>query len=209
MATSTGRRILAGVTLAAVAGVGALGIAAISPLGVAGAHEATPGSSSGEATSNTRPGRGEVMDGVLRGLVVDGTIDQAQANEIAAAFTAKASELREQFGKGGGGLNGHRGEGVDAAAKALGMDAAALKAALKDDKTLAQVADAQGVDVQVVIDALVTEADTRIDAAVADGRLDAANADEAKAKVAEKIAERVNNPGEGRLRGRLRERVGG
>lgn len=200
MAASRGRRVLAGVTLAGVAGVGVLGVASINPLGVAGAQDApTP---SGQATSNERPGRGEVLGEVLDGLVADGTIDQGQADKITEAFKAKAQELREQFGRGGTGIGGHRGEGLDAAATALGMDPTELKDALKGGQTLAQVAESKGVDVQVVIDALVAEATSRIDEAVAAGRIDAARGDELKAKLTERITTQVNTPREDRRPGR-------
>ena len=42
------------------------------------------------------PGRGEILDEVLSGLVADGVIDQGQADAVAAALQAKADELREQ-----------------------------------------------------------------------------------------------------------------
>ncbi len=42
------------------------------------------------------PGRGEVLDEVLSGLVADGVIDQGQADAVAAALEAKVEELREQ-----------------------------------------------------------------------------------------------------------------
>jgi hypothetical protein len=196
MAATRGRRVLAGVALAGVAGVGVLGVASVSPLGTAGAQDAPAGAD--QATSHERPGRGEVLGEVLDGLVADGTIDQGQADKISEAFTAKAQELREQFGKGGGGLHGHRGEGLGAAATALGMDAQELKDALKGGQTLAQVAESKGVDVQVVIDALVAEATARIDAALAAGRIDAARADELKSNLTDRITTRVNTPREER-----------
>ena len=85
----------------------------------------------------------------------------------------------------GGGLPGRPGNGgpgmpgmpgghmapLDPAAKALGMSVDDLRAALKDGKTLAQVAKDKGVDPQKVIDALVAEAKTHLDQAVTDGHL--------------------------------------
>ena len=205
MAATTGRRTLAGITLA---GVAALGVAAISPVGIAGAQDSTDHPVAARATSEERPRRGEIVGEVLDGLVADGTIDQAQADAIAEAFRVKTDELREQFGKGGGGLHGHRGEALNVAATALGMEPEALKDALKDGQTLAQVAATQGVDVQALTDALVALGNARIDAAVADGRLDAAKAEERKAQLVERITERVNTPRERRGRERLRDRVG-
>jgi hypothetical protein len=50
-----------------------------------------------------------------------------------------------------------RGERLSVAAEALGISADELRAALEDGKTIAQVAEEQGVDIDTVIDALVTE----------------------------------------------------
>lgn len=57
----------------------------------------------------------------------------------------------------------HRGEGLEAAAEALGITKADLLTALKDGKSIAQVAEDQGVDVQTVIDALVADATARLE----------------------------------------------
>ena len=200
MAVSNGRRVVAGIAMAGAVGVGALGVATISPLGVAGAQEdpSTTEQPADSSTSNLRPGRAEVLDEVLSGLVADGTLDQAQADAVAEAFAAKGEELREQFGPGGGGFDGHRGEGLDAAAEALGLEVDALKEQLRGGTTLAQVAEAQGVDVQVVIDALVASATERIDAALAEGRIDEARATELKEGLVERVTERVTTPREER-----------
>ncbi len=61
--------------------------------------------------------------------------------------------------------------GLDVAAEALGLDEDALWDALRDGNSIADVATEQGVHLQVVQDALVSEATERIDAALADGRI--------------------------------------
>ncbi|MHB1138918.1 MAG: hypothetical protein ACYC2O_08165 [Microthrixaceae bacterium] len=203
MAVSNGRRVVAGIAMAGAIGVGALGVASISPLGVAGAQDdpSTTEQPSGEATSRPRLGKGEILEEVLDGLVAEGTIDQAQADAVAEAVGARAAELHEQFGGGGGGFDGRRGLAFDAAAEALGLEPDALKEALEGDGTIAQVAEAQGVDLQTVIDALVAAATERIDAALAEGRIDEARATELKDGLTDRISERVNEAGGGRGRG--------
>lgn len=52
----------------------------------------------------------------------------------------------------------HRGPGLEAAATALGMTAEELQAQLEAGQTIAEVAAAEGVDVDTVIDAMVAEA---------------------------------------------------
>ena len=59
---------------------------------------------------------------------------------------------------------------LDAAAQALGMDRSALVQELKDGKTIAQVAEEKGVDVDTVIDAMVAPVKERITKFVNEGR---------------------------------------
>src|SRR5918999_1079396 len=58
------------------------------------------------------------------------------------------------------------------AAEALGVTEDELRQALRDGQSMADVAAEQNVEVQTVIDALVADATTRIDEAVADGDLE-------------------------------------
>jgi hypothetical protein len=59
-------------------------------------------------------------------------------------------------------LLAHRGERLTAAADALGVTEEELRAALEAGRSIAQVAEAEGVDVQVVVDALVADATERL-----------------------------------------------
>jgi hypothetical protein len=95
-------------------------------------------------------------------------------------------------GHGEGCIGGHRGAGIDAAAKALGMTAEELRSQLDADTTIADVAKAKGVDVQKVIDAMVADAKTHLDQAVTDGRLTQAEADAKKADLTDRITSLVN-----------------
>jgi uncharacterized protein YidB (DUF937 family) len=95
---------------------------------------------------------------------------------------------------------GHRGgfafhAGLDTAAEAIGITEDELRAGLEDGQTIAEVAEANGVDVQTVIDALVAEATARIDEEVAEGDLDQETADEIKADLAEHLTDFVNHDG--------------
>ncbi|MGH9247147.1 MAG: hypothetical protein ACRD29_23060 [Acidimicrobiales bacterium] len=88
------------------------------------------------------------------------------------------------FGRGGFFVD------LDVAAEALGLTADELRDELADGTTIAEVAEAEGVDVQTVIDALVAAATAEIDEAVAD--LDADDAEELEADLADRLAEFVN-----------------
>lgn len=75
----------------------------------------------------------------------------------------------------------HKGERLATAADALGISEDELKAALRDGKSIADVAEEQGVDVQTVIDALVTAATERLA--------------EIEAALPERVTELVNRSG--------------
>lgn len=133
---------------------------------------------------------------VIDAMVANGT---DRLEEAIAELPDRIAELvqREGFpdrpGHGGpGGHGGDRGAGLDAAAEVIGVSADELRAALKDGSSLAELAEANGVDVQDVIDALVAEATDRLDQAVADGHLTEEQAAERSAQLTERITAMVN-----------------
>ena len=77
-------------------------------------------------------------------------------------------------------------------AEAIGISTDDLRAALRDGQTLAEVAEANGVDPQQVVDLLVANGTERLDSAVAAGRIDQATADERKAALPDRAADLVN-----------------
>jgi uncharacterized protein YidB (DUF937 family) len=83
-------------------------------------------------------------------------------------------------------------EGLADLADVIGISTDDLRAALHDGQTLAQVAEANGVDPQQVVDVLVANGTERLDAAVASGRIDQATADERKASLPDRAADLVN-----------------
>jgi polyhydroxyalkanoate synthesis regulator phasin len=134
--------------------------------------------------------------------VADGDLTQEEADERTANLVERVTDLVNGELRGPGGHGFGRGfflgANFDVAAEALGITEDELRDALRDGQTIAEVASAQGVDVQAVIDALVAEATTRIDEAVADGDLTQEEADERTADLVERVTELVNN---GELRG--------
>jgi hypothetical protein len=148
------------------------------------------------------PEMGTRLRETLQQLVDDGTITAEQAD----AVTAHLVENRPERGEGGfggrhgghggpGGMFGRGGPGMgsEALTELLGLTTEEIHTQLHDGATLAEIATAQGVEVQAVVDALIAELDTRLDEAVADGRIDQAEADEKLAEAETKITDRVNN----------------
>ena len=135
---------------------------------------------------------------VLQPLVDDGTITAEQADAVTAHLKESLPERGGGHGHGGGlghaggGLGRFLGESSDAVTELLGIDAETLREELRDGATLAEVATAHGVDTQTLIDTLVATATAHIDEAVTDGRIDAAEAEERKATLVERVTDRVN-----------------
>ncbi len=60
----------------------------------------------------------------------------------------------------------HRGQHLAAAAEAIGVSEEELRAAIADGQSIAQVAEANDVEVQVVVDAMVASATERLEEAI-------------------------------------------
>lgn len=108
---------------------------------------------------------------------------------------APASESAPEKAKPGCGP--HRGRvarhfAMDTAAGVLGMTNAELRAALADGKTVAEIAEDKGVALQRVIDALVADHKTHLDAHVAAGEITQEQADERLARFTERVTAFVN-----------------
>ena len=155
-------------TLASLAIAGALGLT-----GVAGAALVAPAVSyAATGDSTALDARVTSLRQALTGLVTDGSLTQAQADEVA---TTLAEARPEGFGRGGHG--GGRLVDMAAAAEALGLTEEELRTQTQAGETLADVAVAQGVAEADLVDALVAAARTRLADAVTAGRLTQAQAD--------------------------------
>ena len=139
---------------------------------------------------------------------IDAALEAEKLSEGEAA--SKRSEVVEQvtefvnqthaFKDKAAGKRG-RGERLSGLAELVGTDAQSLREALKDGRTLAEVAVSNGVEVEAVIEALVAMANERIDEAVAAGKLTDAEAEEKRAELETRIASFVNEGKDGDWRG--------
>ena len=99
----------------------------------------------------------------------------------------------EELDDGGGRRHRHGVHlALEAAAEALGISVEDLRSALRDDRTIADVAEERGVDVQAVVDAVVADATERIEERVAEGDLDADRAAELEEELPQRITDVVN-----------------
>jgi hypothetical protein len=151
-----------------------------------------PGLTTTTSTDAAEPGAR--LREALQALVDDGTITAEQAD----AVTAHLVENRPERGEGRRGH--HRGPAMfglgvasEAVADLLDIDAAELRSQLREGATLAEIATAEGVDPQAVVDELVGELRERVDNAVESGRIDQAGADEKLAEAEARLTDLVNN----------------
>lgn len=151
----------------------------------------------GKSIADVAADQGVDVQTVVDALVADAT---ERLEELQASLPERMTELvnRTGWGEHDGPRGGHhraRRIALDTAAEAIGISVDDLRAAMQDGSTIAEVATANGVEVQTVVDALVAEATARIDAAVEDGRLDEERAAEIKAELPDRITARVNGEG--------------
>lgn len=137
--------------------------------------------------------------GSLFGVAQVAGTANAQADDTPAdteQVEAPAGEQADQEGeRGPRGRRGHhqnRAANAEATAGLIGIDVEDLRTALQDGQTLADVAEANGVDPQTIIDAKVDQKAERLATAVADGNLTEEEAAEKLANATERITTRVN-----------------
>lgn len=140
------------------------------------------------------------MKNRIDAAVEDGRLTQAEGNELKRAIDEQdVPMLGPGFGKRHFGpgfekrhFGPHRFGHLDAAAEYLGMTEAALREAVEDGKTLAQVARDRNKPVDGLIDALVAQKRERINDAVEDGDLTRAQANRILEDVREAVTDMVN-----------------
>jgi hypothetical protein len=170
------------------------------------------GISSQELEDATRAAAIDQVDAALE----EGRITEEQAEELKSRiesgemppflgpglfFGGPKGDGERGFGFGfGPGLGFHFGEKLDAAAAYLGVTEEELREALQGGKSLADIAGEKGKSVDGLKDALVAEAQARLDEAVADEKLTREQADRILERLREGIDDLVNASGENRFR---------
>lgn len=165
-------------TLAMVAGLafGGLSVATVASAQGYGSDDA-PAAETADTTDAADSSADRGADGAI--VQVQDTTDDAEVD----GETDTDGE-RERGRRGGCNL--------DTAAEAIGIEEDALEAALENGDTIADVAAANGVDVDTVIDAMVADKAERLAEKVEEGRITQDEADEKLANAEAKITDRVN-----------------
>ncbi|MEM9610761.1 MAG: hypothetical protein AAGA99_25345 [Actinomycetota bacterium] len=162
---------------------------------------AIAGAQEDDDTTTTETESESSRTSVLDELVEEGVITSDQADIIRERFEEARGER---------GFRGHRGgfsHGSETVTDLLGLTQEELREELAAGQTLAEVAEAQGVSVETLVDALVADAAEHLDEHVADGDLTEEEAAERLEELEERITDRVN--GEAPERGEGFGRRGG
>jgi polyhydroxyalkanoate synthesis regulator phasin len=137
-----------------------------------------------QASNNGIKGPRAEVAAVLTALVTKGTITQAQADAITAALTAAEVARPDKP------LGADKQARLALISSTIGVDAATIKARLAAGETLAAIAAAKK---DALITALVADETKRIDAAVTDGKLTAAQATTLKSTLTAHVTTEVNS----------------
>ncbi len=121
--------------------------------------------------------------------LADGKIDEPRAAELKRKLPQIADRLVNQTRQlvRRAERRSRRKAAIETAAKAIGISTDELVDAVKSGRSIADVADSKGVEVSKVVGALVAEATKRIAEAVDAGRLPAAEGDQLKSRLADRI----------------------
>ena len=172
------------------------------------------GISSEELEDATRAAAIDQVDAAVE----DGRITEEQAEELKSRI--ESGELPPFFGAGpffggprgdgehefgfGPGFGFHFGDKLSAAIEYLGVTEDELREALRNGRSLADVAKAEGKSVDGLKEALLADVRTRLDEAVAEEKLTREQADRILERMREGIDHLVNASGENRMQFRFR-----
>ncbi|WP_339305248.1 hypothetical protein [Paenibacillus sp. FSL R5-0519] len=136
----------------------------------------------------------------LQQQLTDGKITQTQYDERAATITQRVTDLvngnKKEVGAGGRGRGGFGGPGAERYAKELtsilGVTTEELKEAREAGSTIAEIAATKNVDVQTVIDTLVTAQKAELQQQLTDGKITQSQFDEREADITQRVTDLVN-----------------
>lgn len=178
--------------LALTAGLATGAVALTAPVSAFAAADAatstaTTSPAAGSTAVQRAAARVTAIKDALKGLVTDGTLTQAQADRVATTLSTSDALRGGGHGRHGG---GHL--SPEAVAKVLGISVDELRTQQQAGKTLAQIADAEGMSKADLVTGLVAAAKAQLAADVTAGRLTQAQADEKAAGLQAETTQRVD-----------------
>ncbi|HBU04156.1 MAG TPA: hypothetical protein DEA70_06690, partial [Acidimicrobiaceae bacterium] len=134
------------------------------------------------------PERGKRISEALQVLVDDGTLTEAQRDAVVETLQNARpgrGEFRERLGQ-----RSPRDAGE--IAEILVLEGSEIREALRNGSSIAELAEAQGIDRADIVDAIVARAEERLGTAVENGLIDDAQAAEMLTQAAERAEDLVN-----------------
>ena len=184
-------KLIAATAGAAAIGLGALTVGSLLPASAVQTQDEEPSTTVEEGAGEyVRPR--EILADALAELVEAGTLTQEQADAVTAAVQERVDALPDRpRGPGHGHHPGWRilHNALQVAADTIGIDPADLREAVAGGQSVAEVAEANGVTSQAVVDALVAAGNTAVDEAVANGRID----EDRAAEIRDNLPEHAQN----------------
>ena len=180
----------AGAALAAVGAGGAVAATALSPSEESKAVVEDAAKQLGVDPAKLSDALRQALENRVDEAVAAGRLTEEQGEAMKQRLEADDFPLLPgpAFGHRGFGLGHHGLRDLDAAASFLGVGEEALRERLRDGETLAEVARAEGKPVDGLVSALVAAATTRLDEAVAAGRITKAQRDRIVSGLQERTA---------------------
>ena len=197
-----------GLSAGLIAGLGAgLALEMSGNAGASNGRSVMVGSNQNSSDPQGMPGGfDQRLQDILKPLVDDGTITQAQADKVIGALQAAGPMGGGRDGGRDGGFGGDRhgdhgpggrgmgpGAHLDTVASVLGISVDDVRSAVKGGSTIADLAKKHGKTGQDVIDALVAEVKAHFAPEVASGEHTQADADARIADATKRITDFVNN----------------
>lgn len=136
--------------------------------------------------------RQQVMDDAL----AEGWLTEDQAEMLRWRLEQEPEGRMPRMAKGFPGWAGHCGFGTSLtsiAADELGMSLTDLLTEMKDGKSIADLAEAKGIDTQTILDAYLAQVAKDADEAVAEGTMTQKQADYSLEQAAERAVDRLDN----------------
>jgi hypothetical protein len=166
----------AGAALAVVGAGGAVAATQLSPTEESAAIVEDAAKQLGVTPERLSNALKQALENRIDRAVEDGRLSEQAAERMKERLAAGDVPLLMAPPLKGPGLFGHHGPklfrfGLGTAAGYLGVTEEELRAAMRDGRTLAEIAEAEGKSVEGLVDALVAEQTERLDDAVEDGRL--------------------------------------
>jgi uncharacterized protein (UPF0264 family) len=135
--------------------------------------------------------------------IANGRLSQERADELITSLESLYTDIMDNGRLPNLPGQSERTEGVvssivravlQSAAEQTGLDVSAIREQLRDGATLADILTANGVEVEVFVDGLVAQAETRLNQAVENGRITQEQMDKLLTNLRERLTNRINTP---------------